>query len=448
MKNFLLKTLTIIFAFTLILGIFTACGELETPAHTHDYKTLKYDTENHWYECECGEKQSVEKHKGGTATCTEKASCEVCREKYGELGECNYVNKICAVCGAKQPSEGLFYKPITIGGIDGFCVLGIGTCTDTEVVIANKYLNKPVLSIDDYAFSDCYSLTSVVIPNSVTSIGNRAFYYCRSLTSIVIPNSVTSIGNYAFYYCDSLEYNISDGLKYLGNSENQYLYLAGVVDRNITTATINNNCKVIGYDAFYNCESLTSIVIPNRVTSIGNRAFYYCSSLTNIEIPNSVTSIGGEAFVACTSLTSVVIGNNVTSIGYSAFFSCKSLKSIEIPNSVTSIGSLAFSDCTSLISIVIPNSVTSIGDNAFSACTSLTSIEIPNSVISIGDWAFYYCTSLTSIVIPNSVTSIGDWAFEYCHLLTIYCKAGSKPIGWSMYWNFSNRPVVWGYKGN
>ena len=57
-----------------------------------------------------------------------------------------------------------------------------------------------IKSIAGGAFSDC-SLTSVIIPNSVTSIGDDAFSYCSSLTSIVIPNSVTSIGDWAFAYC-------------------------------------------------------------------------------------------------------------------------------------------------------------------------------------------------------------------------------------------------------
>ena len=58
-----------------------------------------------------------------------------------------------------------------------------------------------VTSIGDYAFMECFGLTSVTIPNSVTSIGDYAFYYCNGLTSVTIPNSVESIGNDAFYGC-------------------------------------------------------------------------------------------------------------------------------------------------------------------------------------------------------------------------------------------------------
>ena len=48
-------------------------------------------------------------------------------------------------------------------------------------------------SIGEGTFSNCYALTSVTIPNSVTSIGQEAFTHCESLTSITIPNSVTRL---------------------------------------------------------------------------------------------------------------------------------------------------------------------------------------------------------------------------------------------------------------
>ena len=320
-------------------------------------------------------------------------------------------------------SEGLAF---TSNG-DGTCyVSGIGTCTDTDVVIPPVSPDRDeVTSIGDWAFSNCYSLTSIVIPDSVTSIGKGAFAYCDSFTSIVIPDSVTSIGEWAFAVCDSL-----------------------------MSVVIGNGVEIIGDDAFYDCSSLTSIVIPDSVEIIGDGAFRNCSSLTSVVIPDSVTSIGDSAFSDCSSLTSVVIPDSVTSIGEGAFGYCSSLESVEvdenneyykdidgnlytkdgktliqyaivktdasftIPDSVEIIGDYAFGYCFSLTSVVIPDSVTSIGDSAFSGCPSLTSVVIPDSVTSIGSYAFSDCSSLTSIVIPDSVEIIGEMAFAVCSSLT------------------------------
>ena len=58
--------------------------------------------------------------------------------------------------------------------------------------------------IADDAFYNCASLTSVIIPDSVTSIGEGAFISCTSLISITIPDSVIDIGYNAFYNCSSL----------------------------------------------------------------------------------------------------------------------------------------------------------------------------------------------------------------------------------------------------
>ncbi|MDA7500190.1 leucine-rich repeat domain-containing protein [bacterium] len=49
------------------------------------------------------------------------------------------------------------------------------TVAKGELVIPSKIEGLPVNSIGYAAFSDCTSLTSIIIPESVTSIGHHAF---------------------------------------------------------------------------------------------------------------------------------------------------------------------------------------------------------------------------------------------------------------------------------
>ena len=54
------------------------------------------DENGHWKLCErvnCGKRFSEAPHNGGTATCQEKAKCEICGAEYGKLGEHNFDTK-------------------------------------------------------------------------------------------------------------------------------------------------------------------------------------------------------------------------------------------------------------------------------------------------------------------------------------------------------------------
>ncbi len=126
-------------------------------------------------------------------------------------------------------------------------------------------------------------------------IGKYAFLRCRSLTSVIIPSSVTSIGESAFRECSSL-----------------------------TSVNIPSSLASIGCGIFLGCSSLTSVDIPSSVTEIGESAFSDCSSLTSVKIPSSVTSIGERVFENCSLSSVYVYAETPPSISANAFEGCDS----------------------------------------------------------------------------------------------------------------------------
>ncbi|MBR5143435.1 MAG: leucine-rich repeat domain-containing protein, partial [Clostridia bacterium] len=226
------------------------------------------------------------------ATCTETGltegkHCSVCDEiivaqtVIDATGH-SIVNGKCQNCDYKY-SEGLEY---TSKG-NGTCyVSGIGSCTDTDIVIPETSPNNErVVAIGEDAFSDYDSLSSVVIPNSVTTIDYRAFYGCSNLSSVLIPDSVNYFGEAAFYGCHSSLYTEYDFVKYVRSGDNPYAVVIEVTNKNMSSYPINENTRIIAASAFVGCSRLTSIEIPDGVTAIGTSAFSNCDSLTSVVIP-------------------------------------------------------------------------------------------------------------------------------------------------------------------
>lgn len=316
-------------------------------------------------------------------------------------------------------------------------IMGISSDWDgnTAIVIPDNIAGKSVIAINDEAFKDKTTITTIHIPASVSSIGDKAFSSCIKLTTVTFAenSSLTSFGKEVFSNCS----------------------LLNMIKLPSSVISINER-------AFSNCTALQTFAIPASITSIANEVFYSCTSLTEITVDNANTTYSSDCGVLFnkdkTKLIQYPIGKidehytipqSVISIGNSAFYNCSTIKNIVLPNnpSFTTIDNYAFSKCTLLNNVIIPSSVTSIGKEAFSFCKSLSSIDIPASVTFIGLGAFYSCIILTKITvdkknstyssdngilfnksktrliqypvgkdnqkytIPSTITSIGDYAF-------------------------------------
>ena len=287
-------------------------------------------------------------------------------------------------------------------------LVGYTGTANEELVIPETFesdgINYRVVGIADWAFRDCTSLKSVVMPDSVTAIGLGAFERCSSLETVHISDSATSVQNSAFQDCTSLK-----------------------------TIVLPDSVTSLGMSAFKGCTNLKSAILSNSLTLISNNTFLGCTALESINIPEGVESIRWYAFTDCTSLKSVTLPNTLLRIGTDdgsgPVFNNTGLTSIVIPDSVTEIAGACFKDCTSLETAVLSSGMTKIPGILFSGCNALKDVVIPASIATIEGSSFYRCKSLTRVDIPSGVESIGSTAFEYCdNLLDIYIDAAEGSI--------------------
>ena len=344
------KLVTLLLAATTLLSI-VACSEKTEQPHQHNWQD---------------------------ATCVAPKTCKDCGATEGEKTAHNFVDGACINCGEKAPgSAGLEYTQYD----NTMAVTGVGTCTDTEVIIPSTYNNLPVTAIDNLAFLACETMESITIPEGVTSIGDRAFQDCVNLHTVKLPNGVEYIGELTFM----------------------------------------------------NCEILQEITLPASLTSLGDGAFRDCVSLYQMAIPEGVTYLGGNTFYGCKMLESVTLPNTLTTIGEAAFGFCESMKEIVIPASVSTMENDIFACCSSLESVTIPEGVSFIGTWTFLGCDNLREINLPSTITSFGYGVFEHSGYVTEI---NFAGTQEQWnAIEFdeawnagCPLEVVHCKDGDVTV--------------------
>lgn len=234
-----------------------------------------------------------------------------------------------------------------------------------------------VVSIGSHAFHGCASLTTVIIPNSVTAILDYSFFSCSSLFSVHFPSSISAISDYAFSNCVQLQ-----------------------------SITLPDAVSVLGVGVFQGCVLLNSVTFNTQLTTIGNLAFEGCSSLSSIAIPNSVTLMGNWVFGNCTSLDSVTIGQNVAMIQPNVFSGCNNVRILQYDCqhcTFSSNLSASILPVARLEQLVVGDSVGSIPAYAFMGASHLKEVYLGVSLDSILPYAFSACDSILQLKIRRMV---------------------------------------------
>ena len=292
--------------------------------------------------------------------------------------------------------------------------------------------------ISESAFENCLSITKVVIPNGVTEIGDNAFYGCESIAklSFATPEAVRSttnnlkrVGHYAFCNC----YKITDivlpqSVTTIGDGAFRCC--------GIKVFTVPPLVSEIGEGVFANCQYLMAYY--GRYASVDSKCLimdgtlkaFANADIKNYTLPGDVDKIGENAFAGNDKIENIGMSNYLTHIGDSAFEDCINLKSITLSAILEHIGVNAFENCFNLQSIYIPNSVQTIGLGAFIDCSSLKSVTFGTNcqITYLPEDCFKYCEHLKEFTIPSSITKLGVEVLSGCfNLQKIYCEAKEPP---------------------
>ena len=245
------------------------------------------------------------------------------------------------------PSEGLEFGLLSDGA--SYALIGMGTCTDIDLVIPSHYNGLPVTriltystfqtgedsppddipevdydrekykgislynsnvrsivipgtvnTIEAYAFVECFHLESVILCEGVTSIEKEAFSCCNNLANISIPSSVTYIEYRAF------------GNYFVGNKHSIHIHI-NAPENSIAGAPWSARYGVI----YWNSTGPTAETMQSPRLVLNDDGASYCVvgagdyTGTELVIPSMynglpVTAIAGHAFAHNTRITSII----------------------------------------------------------------------------------------------------------------------------------------------
>lgn len=213
-------------------------------------------------------------------------------------------------------------------------------------------MNSNLESIPFAAFQNCYKLSNIQIPQTVTRISGCAFKGCSALDGFTCPKSLSSIGE----------------------------------------------------SAFEDCVAITSFSFSN-ISSVGQSAFKGCNQLKNVELNNNISVIPAECFSGCVNLENLNNLQLIIRIENNAFENCKSIKAFEL-QSIISIANYAFKDCNAANSVILGDGLQTLGDGIFYNCSNIESLIIPGNVENIGRSVFSGCSALKVLTFNDGETTL------------------------------------------
>ncbi|WP_417403196.1 hypothetical protein [Hominenteromicrobium sp.] len=231
------------------LPVFNGQGD----AHDHQSNDWKSNETEHWQVCTCGAVFHKAQHSGGTATCTQRATCTVCGAEYGDVLGHDFTTswthddnmhwKQCSRCDAKDDVSPHTWDSGTITTAPTCTKAGerTYTCTEcgatkTEPIDATGHSWKSDWTSDaTHHWYECDNKNCDVTDNAgkkgyaehsggkATCTQNAVCEICKESYGSLDPNNHTDLkhidakaataaeeGNIAYWYCDGCKKYFSD----------------------------------------------------------------------------------------------------------------------------------------------------------------------------------------------------------------------------------------------
>ena len=335
---------------------------------------------------------------------------------YGNpFAECDYLETIKVADGNKDFSviDGCLVKN------DGMVLVSF-PCNGGKEGDGELTIPEGILKIGDWSFSDVYSVSSIIMPESLVEVDDYAFIR-SSVGAVTFNNKVEKIGKYGFAYCAFTELALPESLKSIGEMAFSGNYLTELV--------LPDSVEALSYNAFNNSSKLSSVTLSKSLANVDGNPFSSCPLLTEIKVADGNTNIEIAngclinnathsliAFSANSDDLNVVVPDGIERIEKGAF-SEFAIQSVKLPDSIKVICDNAFYNCTALTSINLPEGLKEIGVDCFSDCALLEGVAIPSTLEVLGASAFYRCESITEANVPGAVGTIDRYTFAYCYKL-------------------------------
>ncbi|MGN1062041.1 MAG: leucine-rich repeat protein, partial [Candidatus Scatosoma sp.] len=337
----------------------------------------------------------------------------------------------------------------------------------TEVTVPTEYNNKPVITVEAYAFKGATNLKTINIPESIANIETTAFEGCTALFNL---NIYKVDGTTAPVYASPVKDNgETDGI-IVKNDPSTGVTLQFFPVARTGEYIIPAGVETIAANVFTGCK-LEVIRIPASVTYVAMNAFKSCTSLTEIEFLQAEDgveeklTIADKAFASSYNIKKITLPARLTNMTLfneekksdytwayerSAFYGCNRLSEIYVTGTVATgrlyssseNGLLLSADGTELLywaqgrtetEVTLPSSVTKIADKAFYGNTKITSFSVPAKITSIGASAFENCTNLVTLTFEGTEADasleIKERAFYGCKITELTLTENVRTIG-------------------